>query len=143
MRNLFIFVLVITNLLISTASSQPRIYIKTMDNIVNATSSDQEVSKTVTVENKGKSLLSLEVKETSCGCTGATLSAESLAPGQTAILTIKMQVSGWGIKTETVTLSTNDPKQPHAVITLQAKMPATVVPNPARLTMQTHEGETR
>ena len=52
-----------------------------------------------------------------------------------------MQVGGWGTKTETVTLSTNDPKQPHPIITLQAKMPATVVPTPAKITIQTHQGE--
>lgn len=139
MRNFFICILTLTTCL-TTAFAQPRIYVRTMINAIDVASSEQEISKVITIANKGDSLLHLGVEKTSCGCTGATLSTESLAPGQSGTITIKMQVSGWGTKTETVTLTTNDPKQPHPVITLQAKMPATIVPSPDRLMIQTHEG---
>ena len=122
-------------------NAQPLLRVENLVQTVEVTSNGGEVTKEVSLSNSGTQTLKLKVEKTSCGCTGAILSAELLAPGQTATLTIKMQVSGWGTKTETVTLSTNDPKQPQPVITLQAKMPATVVPNPARLMMQTQEGE--
>ncbi len=123
------------------STAQPQLHIDNPLQVEEASSSGQEITRAVAIANNGTELLQMKVEETSCGCTGATLSAESLAPGQSGTLTIKMQVSGWGTKTETVTLSTNDPKQPHPIITLQARMPATVVPNPAKITIQTHEGE--
>lgn len=125
----------------SIVCAQPQLHIDAPVYVVEVTSNMQEVTKSVIITNNGTELLQLKVEQTSCGCTGAALSTDSLAPRQSGILTIKMQLSGWGTKTETVKLSTNDPKQPHPIITLQAKMPATVVPNPARLTMQTQEGE--
>lgn len=124
-----------------TASAQPVFYTKAPLQVVNVASTGESITRTIDLTNKGTEILELKVEDTSCGCTSAVLSPTSLKPKQTGTLTMKMQVTGWGTKTETVTLATNDPKQPHPVITLQAKMPATVVPNPDRLMMQTHEGE--
>lgn len=127
-------------LLILPAHAQPAAHIDNLLQVVQATSSGQDVTREVTITNKGTQDLKLEVEKTSCGCTGAVLSSELLAPKQTGTLTIKMQVGGWGTKTKTVTLRSNDPQQPQIVVTLQAEMPKTVVPNPARLTIQTPEG---
>lgn len=109
--------------------------------VVEATVSEQEIEQVFTLSNAGGKLLQLEVERTSCGCVGATLSAKTLKPSQRATLTFKMQASGWGSKTESVTVKTNDPEQPHITLTVQAKMPPTIVPNPPQLAIETIEGE--
>jgi peroxiredoxin len=124
-----------------SAKAQPKVYIDRLLQVVEVSSSDQEITKPVKITNTGTRPLKLTVERTSCGCTGAVLSSKTLLPKQTGTLTIKMQVSGWGTKSEMVILSTNDPKNPQLTITLKAKMPATVVPNPARLTIQAQEGQ--
>lgn len=124
-----------------TTNGQPSLQIDKAQRIVEATASGQNIEEVFTLPNTGNQPLDLEVERASCGCVGATLSAKTLKPRQRATLTFKIQASGWGSKTESVTLKTNDPAQPHATLTVQAKMPPTVVPNPSQLSFETVEGE--
>ena len=121
--------------------AQPILYIDSPLQVAEVSSTHQNVTRVVEITNSGTQALQLEVEKTSCGCTSAVLSSQSLAPKETGTLTIEMQTSGWGNKTETVTLRSNDPQHSQFVVTLQVKMPATVVPNPSRLLMQIREGQ--
>ena len=141
-----LFVWFCSGIFSTLAWAQPTFHIKNPPPIAEAVSYGETITQTVELTNIGTQPLQLTMERTSCGCTSAVLSASTLAPQQSGTLTVKVQVRGWGTKTETVTLSTNDPKQPQPVITLQAitlqaKVPATVVPNPTRLAIQTREGE--
>jgi hypothetical protein len=117
----------------------PQLKLDTSSYTIDVTSSGQNIEKVFTLFNLGSKPLALEVEGTSCGCVGATLSTKTLAPSQGGTLTFKMQADNWGSKTEYVTLKTNDPNQP--TLTVEAKMPPTVVPSPALLTVKTAEGE--
>lgn len=109
--------------------------------VVEATSSGQNIEQVFTLSNTGSAPLTLEIERTSCGCVAAVLSSQTVAPGHNATLTFKMQAGNWGSKTETVLLRTNDAARPQITLTVQAKMPPAVVPNPARLALETTEGQ--
>jgi len=73
----------------------------------------------------GKTLNILSV-EPSCGCTVATLSTKTIMPGQLATLSLDLDTSlKLGQVKKEIILTTNDPKHPHATLTLLA----TVDPN--------------
>lgn len=109
---------------------------------VKISSTSQEVSAKILVLNRGYQDLHLVVASTSCSCTGAELSLKTIAPGQAATLTTKMQAEGWGSKTVTVTLHTDDPLWPRPIIALQTETPKTIVPTPTQLLVSTSEGQT-
>lgn len=99
------------------------------------------MSEQITIINQGKGPLQLWVERVSCGCTVAALSTGALASGQSATLRVKMSGSGWGEKTETVTLRTSDPAWPHILIVLQEELPYNIVLNPAQLTVNAQQGK--
>jgi peroxiredoxin Q/BCP len=120
----------------------PQISISEPNRSVEVVDIGKNVREIFIFSNIGSATLSLEIERTSCGCVGAELSSKTVAPGQSATLIFEMRASGWGTKTESVTLATNDPKQQHITLMLQAKMPSSVVPNPAQFTIEISEGET-
>jgi peroxiredoxin (alkyl hydroperoxide reductase subunit C) len=127
---------------IQRTGAAPHLSVDGLQRMVIATVVGQNVSEVFTLSNTGTGVLELAIERTSCGCVGAVLSSKNVKPGETATLTFKMQAGGWGSKIESVFLKTNDPAQPQVTLTVEAKMPPTVVPNPPQLTVETAEGET-
>ncbi len=123
-----------------TATAQPQLKIEALPHVSKVTPTDHEAKEIVTISNVGTEDLQLKVENTSCGCTDAILSTESLPPGHKGTLTIKMRLSGWGVKMESVTLHTNDLQQPYPVVNFRVALPASVVSIPSRLMIQAREG---
>lgn len=123
-----------------TAAAQPQLKIEPRPHISKVTPGDQEAKEVVTISNVGTEDLHLKVENVSCGCTDATLSTESLPPRSKGTLTIRMRLSGWGVKSESVTLHTNDPQQNYPVVTFRVTLPPSVISMPSRLMIQSREG---
>ncbi len=73
----------------------------------------------VEFKNIGNAVLNITDVKTSCGCTAALLSSKSLQPGESGTLRIDLDTSNReGKLTRTVTLYSNDPKEPNQTVTL-------------------------
>ena len=74
---------------------------------------------TVDLENVGKDVLEIRDVKTSCGCTVAELSSKKLKPGEKGNIDIEFDTTDrTGKMARTVTLISNDPKNPEQTITL-------------------------
>jgi hypothetical protein len=80
----------------------------------------QPVSTTVAVRNTGGSELKIEGVRTTCGCTSATLSDDTIAAGSTADMTITFNPQAHpGVYDDflrVVLLTTNDPTRPEVEV---------------------------
>lgn len=69
--------------------------------------------------NKGNSTLQIGQIHTSCGCTAATTSLKSVNPGQSGKITAKFNSGSFrGKIAKTISVETNDTKNPHMVLTV-------------------------
>lgn len=72
-------------------------------------------------ENSGKTTLKIKDIKTSCGCTAALVSSESLKPGEQGTLKVELDTSKRkGKMSRTVTIQSNDPKNPKKILTVYA-----------------------
>ncbi len=70
---------------------------------------------------KDRSVLTIKDIKTSCGCTAALLSQDSLAPGQDGTIKVELNTKNRsGKMSRTVTVQSNDPKDPAKVLTIYA-----------------------
>jgi hypothetical protein len=77
--------------------------------------------------NKGKSNLVIESVKASCGCTATEPEKKILAPGESSYITVTFNSAGkMGLQHKTVTVYTNDPKNP----TITLHMRCNVVGDP-------------
>ncbi len=88
-----------------------------------------------TVRNGGQSPLTIDVKS-SCGCTVVTRPQSPLGPGESSKFTITYDTLRVGTARKRVTLMTNDPHQPRAVIQVKGEVMPIFTADPGyRLTM--------
>ncbi|MCH8035180.1 MAG: DUF1573 domain-containing protein [Bacteroidetes bacterium] len=79
------------------------------------------VEYTFNFENSGKSTLKIKDIKTSCGCTAALVSSEVLKPGEQGTLKVELDTSNRkGKMSRTITIKSNDPKDPTKIITVYA-----------------------
>ena len=79
------------------------------------------VEYTFQLENKGSSTLKISDIKTSCGCTAALLSKESIEPGDKGTLKVELDTKNRsGKMSRTITVQTNDPNEPSKVLTIYA-----------------------
>lgn len=72
-------------------------------------------------ENKGSAPVHIASVHTSCGCTTAALKKNDVAPGEKGEITATFNIGGrTGTQQKTITVTTDDPKQPTTVLTLRA-----------------------
>jgi len=79
----------------------------------------EKLKLTINYENSGKETLEIKDVKTSCGCTVASLSSKKLNPGEEGKINIEFDTTDrTGKMARTITLFTNDPKNPEQTITL-------------------------
>jgi uncharacterized cupredoxin-like copper-binding protein len=79
------------------------------------------VEYTFNFANDGKSALKIKDIKTSCGCTAALVSSELLKPGEQGTLKVALDTSNRkGKMSRTVTIESNDPKDPTKILTVYA-----------------------
>lgn len=87
----------------------------------------EPVTTVFSVRNEGSGPLRIESVTTSCGCTTAQLSADSIAPGQTADLTVtfdpQAHPGATGEFVRFVYLRTNDPQAAEVEVQITATVP--------------------
>ena len=72
-------------------------------------------------ENKGDKPVHIASVRTSCGCTTAALKKNDVAPGEKGEITATFNIGGrTGAQQKTITVTTDDAKQPTTILTLRA-----------------------
>ena len=113
----------ITGNVVSTTASTgaPTIYFAETQHDFGKVNEGDKVNYTFSFANKGSSVLTVKDIRTSCGCTAALLSQDNLAPGQEGTLKVELDTKNRsGKMSRTVTISSNDPKDPTKVLTIYA-----------------------
>ncbi|QQS37725.1 MAG: DUF1573 domain-containing protein [Ignavibacteriales bacterium] len=83
----------------------------------------KKVQHTFSFSNLGQGKLEIKDIVTSCGCTAALVSDKVLEPGQNGTLKVELDTSKRsGKMSRTVTVKTNDPKEPNKVLTIFAEV---------------------
>lgn len=86
------------------------------------------------IKNVGKGELLLRGVKTSCGCTAAAPSKNHLAPGETAAIDVGFDTHFQkGRQTRTITVFTNDPAMPEAIMTMQGVVRQQVAATPEQV----------
>jgi hypothetical protein len=99
----------------------PTIYFSETEHDFGKVNEGDKVNYTFNFANKGTSELAIKDIKTSCGCTAALLSQDHLAPGQEGTLKVELNTQNRsGKMSRTVTISSNDPKDPAKVLTIYA-----------------------
>ena len=79
------------------------------------------VEYTFKFHNKGNETLTIKDVRTSCGCTAALVSSEKLEPGVEGTLKVELDTKNRsGKMSRTITIQSNDPKDPTKVLTVYA-----------------------
>ncbi len=99
----------------------PTIYFSETEHDFGKVNEGDKVNYTFNFANKGTSELTIKDIKTSCGCTAALLSQDNLAPGQEGTLKVELNTQNRsGKMSRTVTISSNDPKDPAKILTIYA-----------------------
>ncbi len=81
----------------------------------------KKVAHTFSFSNTGKGTLEIKDILTSCGCTAALISSKSVKPGEDGTLKVELDTSNRsGKMSRTITVKSNDPKEPNKVLTIFA-----------------------
>lgn len=84
-------------------------------------SEGEKVNYTFRFVNKGESELIIKDVKSSCGCTAALLSTSNIKPGQEGTLKVEFNTQNRsGKNSKTVTVQSNDPKDPTKILTIYA-----------------------
>lgn len=106
-------------------AANPRISFQEKDYNFGTVKSGAEVTHEFSFRNKGDADLIITDVKTSCGCTAAVTSAKTIAPGEKGTLKVTFNTRGRrGHQTKTITVSSNDPKQPQAAVRIAGEVDA-------------------
>ncbi|PYJ09635.1 MAG: hypothetical protein DMF06_09390 [Verrucomicrobia bacterium] len=74
-------------------------------------------------ENKTDKTINIKAVRTSCGCTTAALQKNDVAPGEKGEIVATLKTGDrTGMQVKTVTVETDDPKEPQTILTLKANI---------------------
>ena len=92
------------------------------------------VNHTFKLKNIGKGRLNISRVKTSCGCTAASPTKNTLAPGEEAEISVGFDTHFQkGHQVRTITAFTNDPDTPEAVMTMQGMVKQQVSATPSEV----------
>jgi hypothetical protein len=111
----------------AAAGSAPRLALEETTLALGDVPNGEIVERELAVRNDGDAPLVVEKVVTSCGCTTATLEPMTLAPGESGALRIAFDSGAHGPElrgslVREVTLLSNDPTMPEAVVALTANI---------------------
>lgn len=86
-----------------------------------------KVSHNWTFYNDGDEPLEIVGTRPSCGCTASVVSSDPIEPGEQGVLTVTFDPAGQhGTVRKSLTVSSNDPSEPHKLLTIRAKVEVVV-----------------
>jgi len=104
-----------------SGTSQPEVFFLETQHDFGKVVQGKVVEYTFQLENKGSSTLKISDIKTSCGCTAALLSKDSIEPGDKGTLKVELDTKNRSGKfSRTITVQTNDPKEPSKILTVYA-----------------------
>ncbi len=104
-----------------TLASIPKIYLPETEHDFGKVENGKVVDYNFKIENQGKSTLEIQDIKTSCGCTAALASNKSIKPGEDGTIKVQLNTKGHtGKMVRTVTIKSNDPKDPSSTLTIYA-----------------------
>jgi uncharacterized cupredoxin-like copper-binding protein len=109
------------NILLASENSGavPTIYFSETQHDFGKVNEGEKVNYTFTFINKGTSELIIKDVKSSCGCTAALLSNSNLKPGQEGTIKVEFDTKNRaGKNTKTITVQSNDPKDPTKILTI-------------------------
>jgi uncharacterized cupredoxin-like copper-binding protein len=99
----------------------PTIYFPEVQHDFGQVSEGEKVNYTFSFINKGTSELIIKDVKSSCGCTAALLSSSNIKPGQEGTIKVEFDTKNKsGKNSKTVTVQSNDPKDPTKILTIYA-----------------------
>ncbi len=111
------------NVILSDAenAAYPVLHFPEMQHDFGKVQEGEVVKYTFKFENNGSSALKIKDIITSCGCTAALVSSEVLQPGEQGTLKVELDTSNRkGNMIRTITIKSNDPKNPTIILTVFA-----------------------
>jgi hypothetical protein len=87
----------------------------------------------IVLKNTGSEKLTLNDPKPSCGCTTAPLEKKELSPGESTTMHVTLNVSHEGPVTKSVTITSNDPKNPNVPLYLKANVFSALTVSPTYL----------
>ena len=103
------------------SGSVPAIYFPETQHDFGKVSEGEKVDYTFRFVNKGASELIIKDVKSSCGCTAALLNSSNIKPGQEGTIKVEFDTKNRsGKNSKTVTVQSNDPKDPTKILTIYA-----------------------
>lgn len=99
----------------------PTIYFPETQHDFGQVSEGEKINYTFRFVNKGQSELVIKDVKSSCGCTAALVSSSNIKPGQEGTIKVEFDTKNRsGKNSKTVTVQSNDPKDPTKILTIYA-----------------------
>jgi len=99
----------------------PTIYFSETQHDFGKVSEGEKINYTFRFSNKGQAVLIIKDVKSSCGCTAALLSTSNIKPGQEGTIKVEFDTKNRsGKNSKTVTVQSNDPKDPTKILTIYA-----------------------
>ena len=118
-------------LLDANAEARPQIQLPEKSFGFGSVPAGQKVVHEFPIRNSGSADLQIIGASPSCGCTVAALPPEAIKPGETAMMKVEFDTSGFsGEKVKTVELASNDASNPRVVVALKGTVLAGAVVEP-------------
>ncbi|MHC4321301.1 MAG: DUF1573 domain-containing protein [Planctomycetota bacterium] len=119
---------------INTSIQHPTIFFNNPDFNFGKIYKDQKVEHIYTFENRGKDILKIKKVKTSCGCTAAILTSDTIPPGETGEIkaTFSSGSASGNIK-KNITVSSNDPDTPNYLLTISGEIIKDLIINPENI----------
>ncbi len=107
----------------SLLGENPKIYFPEITHDFGKVENGKVVDYIFKFVNEGNSVLNIQNIKTSCGCTAALVSSKSVKPGEDGTIKVQLNTKGHnGKMVRTVTIKSNDPKEPTSTLTIFAEV---------------------
>jgi LEA14-like dessication related protein len=104
------------------------------------TPKDSPLKAKVLLKNAGNQVLIIKEVKPTCGCTIAPISKDTLKPGETAEMSVQLNMKTYqGSVTKTIKIATNDPKNENARYYLKCFVKQPLIANPKFLNFRNLE----
>ena len=119
---------------INTSVQGPKIFFKNPDFNFGQIFKGQKIEHIYEFENRGKDILNIGKVKTSCGCTAAILTNNTVPPGKTGEIKATFNSGSYrGNVTKSISVISNDPDHPSYKLTISGKIIEDVIIKPKNI----------